>query len=287
MAPYLSMKDRGHALVAHSLRTRGPSPHAATLLSPGPPIAPVCRAGGHRRRRDLRRRHRDAARYRRSPCSMSPSCCWRWTSRAQSGILIVAAGCAALTVLSYAITHDHDPASGPFLRCLISLVAIGITAPSPRATRARSRRCASMQACSTSRTTRSSCATTTTSSPTGTARRPSSTAGGANRRSGARQPSCCRPSSPRRSTTIMAELAAPDAGRANWCIPRATARRLDVASRWALQRDGRGRPAAILETNNDITERARSRTACTRAQQRARPCRARRHPGRAHRLDRP
>ena len=29
-----------------------------------------------------------------------------------------------------------------------------------------------------------------------------------------------------------------------------------MASRWALQRDSRGRPAAILETNNDITERS-------------------------------
>ncbi len=28
-----------------------------------------------------------------------------------------------------------------------------------------------------------------------------------------------------------------------------------VASRWALQRDARGAPVAILETNNDITER--------------------------------
>src|SRR5207253_11180577 len=27
------------------------------------------------------------------------------------------------------------------------------------------------------------------------------------------------------------------------------------ASRWSLQRDGQGRPAATLETNNDITER--------------------------------
>ena len=31
--------------------------------------------------------------------------------------------------------------------------------------------------------------------------------------------------------------------------------RVVVASRWALQRDGQGRPIAILETNNDITER--------------------------------
>jgi PAS domain S-box-containing protein len=31
-----------------------------------------------------------------------------------------------------------------------------------------------------------------------------------------------------------------------------------VASRWSLQRDARGRPVAILETNNDITERKRA-----------------------------
>jgi signal transduction histidine kinase len=32
---------------------------------------------------------------------------------------------------------------------------------------------------------------------------------------------------------------------------------LVVASRWSLQRDDHGRSAAILETNNDITERKR------------------------------
>ena len=30
-----------------------------------------------------------------------------------------------------------------------------------------------------------------------------------------------------------------------------------VASRWSLRRDDQGMPAAILETNNDITERRR------------------------------
>ena len=33
------------------------------------------------------------------------------------------------------------------------------------------------------------------------------------------------------------------------------ATRVTVSSRWSLQRDAQGRPAAILETNNDITER--------------------------------
>lgn len=34
--------------------------------------------------------------------------------------------------------------------------------------------------------------------------------------------------------------------------------RVTVASRWSLQRDERGRPAATMETNNDITERKKS-----------------------------
>jgi PAS domain S-box-containing protein len=39
-----------------------------------------------------------------------------------------------------------------------------------------------------------------------------------------------------------------------------------VASRWFLQRDEQGRPAAILETNNDITERKRAEEALQKAQ---------------------
>ena len=34
-----------------------------------------------------------------------------------------------------------------------------------------------------------------------------------------------------------------------------------AASRWSLQRDDQGRPAATLETNNDITERKRAEEA--------------------------
>jgi PAS domain S-box-containing protein len=38
-------------------------------------------------------------------------------------------------------------------------------------------------------------------------------------------------------------------------------RRLVVSSRWSLQRDGRGEPFAILETNTDVTERKRAEEA--------------------------
>jgi PAS domain S-box-containing protein len=39
-----------------------------------------------------------------------------------------------------------------------------------------------------------------------------------------------------------------------------------VASRWSLQRDEQGRPAAILETNNDITERKRAEDSLQKTQ---------------------
>ena len=38
-----------------------------------------------------------------------------------------------------------------------------------------------------------------------------------------------------------------------------------VASRWSVQRDARGRPVAILETNNDITERKQAEDALRRS----------------------
>jgi len=42
--------------------------------------------------------------------------------------------------------------------------------------------------------------------------------------------------------------------------------RVSVASRWALQRDPRGRPLAVLETNTDITERQHAQEALQQAQ---------------------
>ena len=39
-----------------------------------------------------------------------------------------------------------------------------------------------------------------------------------------------------------------------------------VASRWSVQRDARGRPVAILETNNDITERKQAEDALRRSE---------------------
>lgn len=44
------------------------------------------------------------------------------------GTIAVAAGCAFLTVLSFALTHGLSPDTGPALRCIVSLAAITSTA---------------------------------------------------------------------------------------------------------------------------------------------------------------
>jgi two-component system sensor kinase FixL len=67
--------------------------------------------------------------------------------------------------------------------------------------------------------------------------------------------------------TVMAEVTR--SGR--WEGPLVHTRRdgteLVVESRWSLQRDARGRPLAILETNRDVTERKRAEGALRRAQE--------------------
>ena len=45
---------------------------------------------------------------------------------------------------------------------------------------------------------------------------------------------------------------------------RADGTELVVSSRWSLRRDELGRPAAVLETNNDVTERKRAEVALQR-----------------------
>jgi PAS domain S-box-containing protein len=56
---------------------------------------------------------------------------------------------------------------------------------------------------------------------------------------------------------IRAELLSSDRWDGELEKTRADGTKVVVASRWSLRRDGRKRPAAILETNNDITDRKR------------------------------
>lgn len=42
------------------------------------------------------------------------------------GIVLIAAGCTALTVVGYLIEHAGNPARGPLLRCIVSVLAIAV-----------------------------------------------------------------------------------------------------------------------------------------------------------------
>jgi signal transduction histidine kinase len=71
---------------------------------------------------------------------------------------------------------------------------------------------------------------------------------------------------PQQLNAINAQLL--DAGRweGELVHARRNGERLVVASRWSLQRDRRGNPVAILETNNDVTDRKRTEDALRRSE---------------------
>src|SRR6266508_244276 len=97
-----------------------------------------------------------------------------------------------------------------------------------------------------------------TSLPSGTVARRNSTDGRVSRRSARSLTSSCRRSFPRRSKRSMRSCSGRAAGKESSYTGSATGTQVTVASRWALQRDEQGNRIAILETNNDITERKRA-----------------------------
>ncbi|HEY0430540.1 MAG TPA: ATP-binding protein [Pyrinomonadaceae bacterium] len=67
-------------------------------------------------------------------------------------------------------------------------------------------------------------------------------------------------------TDIMRELTSTGRWEGELIHTHRDGTQVTVASRWALQRDEKGIPLAILETNNDITERQRAEDALHKAQ---------------------
>ena len=184
----------------------------------------------------------------------------------QKGILIVAGGCAALTVLSYVITHGQDPASAPMLRCLISIAAIGVTG----ALAARHQ--------GTIEALREHANLLDLTHDTIFVRNDDDVITYWNRAAtelygwrseqaiGRKAAELLQTEFPAPFDDIMSELRRTGRWEGELVHTARDGRRLAVASRWALQRDGRGRPAAILETNNDITERRQVEDGLLRAQ---------------------
>jgi two-component system, LuxR family, sensor kinase FixL len=184
----------------------------------------------------------------------------------RTGILIVAGGCAALTVLSYAITHANDPTTGPFLRCLISLVAIAITG----ALAARHQ--------GTIEALREHASLLDLTHDTIFVRDQDDIITYWNRAAtelygwrpeqaiGRKTAELLQTVFPAPFDDIMSEVRRTGRWEGELVHTARDGRILTVASRWALQRDGRGRPVAILETNNDITDRRQVEDGLLRAQ---------------------
>jgi two-component system, LuxR family, sensor kinase FixL len=184
----------------------------------------------------------------------------------QKGILIVAGGCAVLTVLSYIITHGQDPASGPMLRCLISIAAIGVTG----ALAARHQ--------GTIEALREHASLLDLTHDTIFVRNDDDVITYWNRAAtelygwrseqaiGRKAAELLQTEFPAPFDDIMSELRRTGRWEGELVHTARDGRRLAVASRWALQRDGRDRPVAILETNNDITERRQVEDGLHRAQ---------------------
>ena len=95
-----------------------------------------------------------------------------------------------------------------------------------------------------------------TSSPTGTAELRNCTGGRKTRPSGKTATSSLQTHFPYRSTKC-AELLRTGRWEGELQKTKADGSRVFVASRWSLRQDEQGRPVAILETNNDISDRKR------------------------------
>lgn len=173
----------------------------------------------------------------------------------QKTIMGVAAGCAGLTVLSFVITHGGETASGPILRCLVSLVAITITAI--LAARHQGTIEALREHASLLDLTHDTIFVRNLDDVITYWNRAATELYGWRREQavGRKAAELLQTKFPAPFASIMAEMTRTGRWEGELVHTCRDGRRVTVESRWALQREGRGHPVAILETNTDITGR--------------------------------
>ncbi|MDB5487205.1 MAG: multi-sensor signal transduction histidine kinase [Reyranella sp.] len=169
------------------------------------------------------------------------------------GIMAVAAGCALLTILSFILTHGLEAGTGPALRCLISLSAIAITA----LLAARSQRAVAAL--------REQAGLLDLTHDTVFVRNGNDVITYWNRAAadlygwtsqeavGKQTAELLQTVFPAPYPDIMADLRRDGRWEGELVHTCRDGRQVVVSTRWALERDARGRPGYILETNNDIT----------------------------------
>lgn len=169
------------------------------------------------------------------------------------GVLVVAAGCMLLTVLSFAITHGIDASFGSVLRGFVSLAAITITAllaaRNLRAVAALREQASLLDLTHDTIFVRDRGDIITYWNRAATELygwRPEEAVG-------RRAEQLLGTVFPAAHAAIMDELERTGRWEGELVHTGRDGRRITVRSRWALQRDTHGKPISILETNNDIT----------------------------------
>ena len=182
------------------------------------------------------------------------------------GVLVASLGCVALTLSSYFIQHGFVYTPASFARCAVSLAAIGITTV------------LGLKAQSASTVLSEQARLLDLTHDTIFVRDMNDVIRYWNRGAEelygwSKQEAVGKVSHQLTQTVFPAPLEAITAellGTGRWegelVHTKRDGTKVIVVSRWALQRDERGLPVAILETNNDITERNRTQEALHQAQ---------------------
>ncbi|WP_254021588.1 ATP-binding protein [Mesorhizobium escarrei] len=182
------------------------------------------------------------------------------------GVLFLSLGCAALAILGYLLQHGPSYAGDPFVRLLVSLLAIGTTAflaVKNQAGAAVSRERADLLDLTHDTIFVRDMEDKITYWNLGAAER---YGWQSHQAIGQVAHQLMRTVFPAPLEEINTELLRTGRWEGELVHARRDGRPLVVASRWSLQRDDGGRPVAILETNNDITERKRAEDALRRSE---------------------
>ena len=180
-------------------------------------------------------------------------------------VLIVSTVCAALTVLSYLMTHEIA-ADAALMRCLISLSAIGIA--TVLALMNQSAHAVLREQASLLDLTHDAIFVRSMGDVITYWNRAAEELYGWGKEQAIGQAShqFLHTVFPVPPEQITAELVQAGRWEGDLVHTRRDGTQVTVSSRWSLQRDEHGQPAAILETNTDVTERKRSQAALEEVQ---------------------
>lgn len=170
-----------------------------------------------------------------------------------AGILVIAAGCAVLTIVSFALTHDFTPGTGAMLRCFVSLAAIAITAL--LAARNQLAVAALREQADLLDLTHDTVFVRDRDDVIKYWNRAAEDLYGWRSDEAIGQPAAVllKKVFPTPYAAILEELERDSRWEGEIVHTCRDGRQVTVSSRWSLQRDSQGRPAAVLETNTDIS----------------------------------